>query len=322
MRYQNELASTIAGIPSSAATTRGLLLLRMLLATAPALDAPVIFLPQQRTMFLIQRIQLWIGSDDDLDEEIHSGIAELFLHLSPIIQELSGSHWDLIFDILESNLEVSLSFRLFRSVADVPVQTASWDEESTLPALYHSCRLLELLKDLSTSNMELRVAAKSRIDKSLELVRDLFVARPNSVDRNTPRVVILSIMAKLVRDIPSKLLVMDDSFARLLHLLKDPSLAVQQSAYDLVSRIAEKHVTDLVVEVELNPDGTEVLELPKELVALLMDKLPVDTLESPKQFSAVRPPIRPPWGHELTSVCRPRRTSSPGSLSSDSLTTP
>lgn len=57
-------------------------------------------------MFLIQRIQVWIGSDDDLVEEIHSRITELFLHLAPIVQELSGSHWDLIFDIIESNLEV------------------------------------------------------------------------------------------------------------------------------------------------------------------------------------------------------------------------
>lgn len=113
MRFQNELASTLAGIPSSAASSRGLPLLRMLLATAPALDAPIIFLPQQRSMFLIQRVQVWIGSDDELDEEIHANVAELFLHLAPIIQELSGSHWDLIFDIVESNLEVSeLIFRL------------------------------------------------------------------------------------------------------------------------------------------------------------------------------------------------------------------
>jgi E3 ubiquitin-protein ligase listerin len=105
-RYQNELASLVAGVPSSTASTKGLSLLRLLLATTPPLDAPIIFLPQQRTMFLIQAVQRWIASDDDLEEEILASVAELFLHLAPIVQELSGSHWELVFDVVESNLEV------------------------------------------------------------------------------------------------------------------------------------------------------------------------------------------------------------------------
>lgn len=107
VRYQNEIASSLAGVAASAAGTRGLALLRSLLATAPPLDAPIIFLPQQRTMFLIQRIQTWINSDCDLGGGVQAALAELFLHLAPIVQELSGSHWDLFFDVVEFNLEVS-----------------------------------------------------------------------------------------------------------------------------------------------------------------------------------------------------------------------
>lgn len=106
-RYQNELASMVAGVPPSAAGSKGLPLLRALIATAPPIDAPIIFLPQQRSMFLIQAVQRWIASDDELPEEIHSRVAELFIHLAPIVQELSGSHWDLVFDVIESNLEAS-----------------------------------------------------------------------------------------------------------------------------------------------------------------------------------------------------------------------
>ncbi|KAI5475113.1 ubiquitin-protein ligase E3 [Pseudohyphozyma bogoriensis] len=267
-RYQNELASIISGVPSSAASTKGLGLLRTLLATAPSLDAPIIFLPQQRSMFLIQRIQVWIGSDDDLDEEIHSAVAELFLHLAPIIQDLSGSHWDLVFDIIESNLE-----------------TASWTEASTLPALYQSCRLLTQLKDLASSNKELKATAQARIDSSLELVRDLFVSRPNSVDRNAPRLTVLEAMAQLIRDLPPKLLVMGPAFDHLLRLLRDPSLTVQQSSYDLVCRIAGKHVADLVVEVELETEASASVELPEELIVLLSAKLDADTLDSPEEYA-------------------------------------
>lgn len=68
-------------------------------------------------MFLIQAVQKWIASDDDLPEEIHSRVAELFIHLSPIVQELSGSHWDLVFDIIESNLEVSWRARIMMNLS-------------------------------------------------------------------------------------------------------------------------------------------------------------------------------------------------------------
>ena len=268
-RYQNELASVLSGVAPSAANQRGLGLLRVLLASAPPPDAPVIFLPQRRAMFLIQQVQAWIASDSDLADEVHSLVAELFVHLAPIVQDMSGSHWDLVFDIVESNLE-----------------TASWDEEATLGALYHSCRLLGLVKDLAGANAELRATVKARVDTSLELVRDLFVSRPTSAVRHAPRLQILEAMARLMRDLPPKLLAMGGPFDQLLRLLQDPSTAVQQSAYDLVCRIATKHVSDLVVEVELESDAApEAIELPAELVKLLARRLPGDALEREGEFA-------------------------------------
>lgn len=69
--------------------------------------------------------------------------------------------------------------------------------------------------------------------------------------------------------------------------MQDPSLSVQKSSYNLVSRIAEKHVTDLVVEVELDTESTIVLEIPQELVGLISKKLPVTIMETPEQFPLV-----------------------------------
>ncbi|KAL8278772.1 hypothetical protein RQP46_008841 [Phenoliferia psychrophenolica] len=268
VRYQSELASDLIGVRPAAANTRGLNLLNVLLSTAPPLDAPIIFLPQQRAMNVIRQISSWIGSDELMGDQMYSAIAELFLHLAPIVQELSGEHWDLIFDIIESNLE-----------------TANWEENVSLPALYHSCRLLGVIKDLAASNPELRITSKARIDKSLELVRDLFVKRPASGVRNAPRLVVLEIMATLVRALPVKLLKMGPSFDQLVKLLRDPSLAVQLSSYDLVDRIAAKYVSDLVVEVELDTESPPVIELPKQLVKLLSKQLAPSILETPEDYS-------------------------------------
>ncbi|GAA5853357.1 hypothetical protein JCM5353_007763 [Sporobolomyces roseus] len=267
-RYQNELAASLAGVPASQLDSKGLPLLRQLLTVAPPADAPIIFLPQQRTMFLVQAIQKWVGSDEGLPEEANAGMAELLSHLVAIIQDLSGSHWDLVFDLIESNLD-----------------SADWDEPATMPAVYHSCLLLTQMKELSTSNKELYAIAKERVVSSLELVLKLFVSRPVSEERNAPRAEVVSIMARLIKDLPPKLLTMEKSFDQLLCLLQDPSLAVQISSYDLLQRVVRKHVEDLVVEVELDVEEKIEIGLPTTLINLLEAKLDTEELESEERAS-------------------------------------
>lgn len=65
-------------------------------------------------------------------------------------------------------------------------------------------------------------------------------------------------------------------------------MAVQRSTFDLVVRIAEKHVSDLVVEVELETESPPTIALPDELMNLLGDKLPTDLKDTPTEFSKVR----------------------------------
>ncbi|GAA5904173.1 ubiquitin-protein ligase RKR1 [Sporobolomyces salmoneus] len=267
-RYQNELAASLAGVSPSQLDSKGLPLLRQILAVAPPADAPIIFLPQQRTMFLVQAIQKWIGSDEGLPEEANAATLKLLSHLVAIIQDLSGSHWDLVFDLIESNLDA-----------------ADWDEPTTLPAVYQSCLLLAQMKDLSSSNAELRAVAKDRVVSCLELVLHLFVSRPVSQERNAPRAEVVSTMARLVMDLPPKLLTMDKSFEQLLRLLQDPSLAVQISSYDLLRRVVQKHVEDLVVEVELDTEEKIEIQLPRTLVNLLQTKLDGDEMDSPEKAS-------------------------------------
>ena len=50
--------------------------------------------------------QQWITSDEDIDEDVESEMTLVFLQLAPILQNVPGAHWDLIFDVMENNLEV------------------------------------------------------------------------------------------------------------------------------------------------------------------------------------------------------------------------
>ncbi|GAA5872634.1 hypothetical protein JCM3774_001869 [Rhodotorula dairenensis] len=251
-RYQNELAADLAGVTPSTLDVKGGPALRQLLASAPPPDAPVIFLPQQRSMFLIQAITRWIASDEPIPEEMNAGIVELFCHLAPIVQDLSGGHWDLMFDLVETHLDA-----------------ADWEEAATLPAVHHSCLLLSQIRDLSTANAELRETSKMRLNVLLEAVLKLFVSRPVTRTRDEPRVIVVETMARLISTLPQKLLGMDASFDQLLRLLQDPAYAVQLSSYQLLRRVIGKHVSDLVVEAELDVEDKLEIRLPTALVSAL-----------------------------------------------------
>ena len=105
---RNRLANALTGIKASAVASDGLPLLRLLIASAPAHDAATEFLPEQRAIFSLRHITSWLVDDsvEDLPDELEFRLAELFSVLAPIVQNQPGQHWDSIFDVLESGLEV------------------------------------------------------------------------------------------------------------------------------------------------------------------------------------------------------------------------
>lgn len=106
VRYRNQLAAALLGIPPMKANTDGLLTLRKLAASAPDPESDVEFLPQPRAVNVMKACQQWIASDEDIDEEVESAMTLVFTHLAPILQDVPGAHWDLVFDVVENNVEV------------------------------------------------------------------------------------------------------------------------------------------------------------------------------------------------------------------------
>ena len=105
-RLRNEVAAGTLGIPASKANSEGLWLLRNLSAAAPDPESDIVFLPQPRAVNLINACQQWITSDEDLEEDVQSEMTLVFTSLVPILANVPGGHWDLVFDVIENNLEV------------------------------------------------------------------------------------------------------------------------------------------------------------------------------------------------------------------------
>jgi hypothetical protein len=97
---QNRLGSTITALKP----VKGLPVLRMLTAT----DSPGgTFLPQQRAVFVLRHLATWLESeDDDLPEDMELRVMEFYVAVAPVVQDLSGAHWDSMFALIENGLEV------------------------------------------------------------------------------------------------------------------------------------------------------------------------------------------------------------------------
>ncbi|PFH48098.1 hypothetical protein AMATHDRAFT_66268, partial [Amanita thiersii Skay4041] len=264
-RYRNELAASLLGIPPSRANTEGLLSLRKLAATAPDPDSDVIFLPQHRAMNVVKSCQQWISSDEDIDEAVESAMMQLFIHLAPILQGVSGSHWEFIFDIIESNLE-----------------NADITDNISLVSLARALRLIIVVQDLVLTNKSLAEDWNSRKTSILTMVRDMATVELDTTAASVPRSICRELVLTIVQDLP-KSLIDQDTLPKMCHILMDPSADVQIMAYQLLHIAAKKRTEYLVIEAGVDVDSTVKIELPTELLAILQLDITLGDWENPWQ---------------------------------------
>lgn len=260
-RYRNELAASLLGVPPTKANTEGLITLRKLAASAPPMDSDVVYLPQQRALNAVKVCEKWIASDEDLDEEVESAMTWTFSHLAPILQNLEGSHWEFIFDVVENNLENS-----------------TFDDDATFVSLAHTLKLILIIKDLALTNKVLREDWQRRRLSILKLVRDLASSRPDE-NASEPRSRCLELVLAVVQDLPADL-IDHDTLPKMCHLVMDTGIEVQKKAYMLLQQAAYKRTQHLVVEAAVDTENTFKAELPPELLSILQQTINFDDAES------------------------------------------
>lgn len=173
-RHRNELAASLLGIKPSNANTEGLLGLRKLAACAPDPEGDVAFLPSPRAVNVVKACQGWVLADDELDEEVQSAMLPIFMHLAPILQNVPGSHWPFIFDVVEAVLEASSCDSDDAEEHESDDESDS-EEGSKLVGLARALRLVTVLEDLAKRNKSLMADWSERRLGVLTIIRDLKV---------------------------------------------------------------------------------------------------------------------------------------------------
>ena len=175
-RYRNEMAASLLGIRPHKANTEGLLALRKLAASAPDPDGDVVFLTSPRAINVVKACQGWVlaadddGDDDgeEMEERVESAMLPIFMHLAPILQNVPGSHWAFVFDVLEGVLERASS-------TDKTIEEEAGDIGEDSVALTRALRLVLALEELATRNKSLMAEWERRRMGVLVVIRDLSV---------------------------------------------------------------------------------------------------------------------------------------------------
>ncbi|KAI0747035.1 hypothetical protein C8Q80DRAFT_1178930 [Daedaleopsis nitida] len=254
-RYRNELAAGMLGIPASKANTEGLWFLRNLAASAPDPESDVVFLQQLRAVNLVKACQQWITSDEDLEEDVQSEMTLVFASLVPILSNVPGAHWDLMFDVVENNLE-----------------NASLDDPSTYVTLSRTLQLFLVVEEYASTNKTLKAAWEERKSANLLLIRDIVSLKLEDEKPSTPLSTCRELALQIVQDLPSTLLTRE-TLPKMCHLVTDNSVTVQRMAYQLLHEAAKKYTEELVIEAAVDTEGIMKAELPTELLDILQRSL-------------------------------------------------
>ena len=259
-RWRNEIAANLSGVPPARANTDGVNGLQMLRCAAAPWSAGRALIPTQRAVFVLQGLQRWITSDDDLSETVFALLASVLTEFAPVVQSVPGRHLDLMLDVVEENMHA-----------------VDLDEDTGWPTLYLTLGLLNTLYDLRTHE-HVRDTIEQHGHALQDALRDAFLGAciHASASRGTPNDVQDASMVLLTElvdmHVPSSRFASPEDQEVLTKLVCTPSTnrQLQVAALRMLGAATHERVREQVVEISLGSLSTSSApELNASLVSSL-----------------------------------------------------
>ncbi|KAG8733555.1 hypothetical protein FRC11_005224 [Ceratobasidium sp. 423] len=265
-RWRNDIASRIPGVSMSSINQLGIPLLRALNCLAPPPDSGIVFMPQQRAVYLVQALQKWMSSDEELDPTMEALLTVLLNHLLPILQTVRGAHWEFVLDILETNLSVEAGV-------------------ANLYLLLQTLRAISAILDLTGTNEQLKEIWTPRQHDIFQGVLQLFLTSGGDAEQSETHVKYYSCLADVIQALPPEQ-IQPNLFNQLLSLVSSENIPVKVTAHYLarnaLAQITEQRVLEAAVgvpsEAYEEPESamSSKFELPDMLIERLVSPVAVD----------------------------------------------
>ncbi|KAK9455483.1 hypothetical protein V1511DRAFT_289352 [Dipodascopsis uninucleata] len=254
-RLRNELASDLIGVKLNIFEREALhkiILLNSLLSHID--DKEFKPFPPQRTIMLLKKL-LDASTNEFVNLEsnisLRTVLSDLLLNILPTVSLLYGEHWSKTMEFVRSSFEIC---------AD------NYESEHITPLLYYSLKVFNLFKSLKEENEDVFDVLVEETDAPKLLGRMLTESLKIS-NRSEAQLQCDTLLSRQILDITSDNI--DDSES-LLSVISVNSESIQKAILILQERIIPKLQESLVIEAALDKYEVLTIELPAELLSLIM----------------------------------------------------
>ncbi|KAK9354556.1 hypothetical protein V1523DRAFT_407929 [Lipomyces doorenjongii] len=251
-RLRNEIASDILGIRPALVSSEALNKIILLNSLVYNIDDPDFTpFPPQRAIMLLKRLLDFFPERTADNLALRSETAKLLIAVLPVVKGLYGEHWNRVFNFVSESLAMC-EFLL--------------TSDKVTPLLFYTLKVLVLVKSFQDENDDIADLLAEDSDIVGALIRILGA----SVDvkrRSQARLLCDTALSRQILDVPVDQI---SDPTQLLPILSVESEPLQKTILKLEKRVIPVAQESLAMEAALDTHGVLNIELPVELLSLVM----------------------------------------------------
>lgn len=251
-RLRNEVASDILGLRPATLFIEGLKKVVVLNSLVHNIDdESVVLFPPQRAVMLMRRILDMAPQGSAENLALRAEATKLLNAILPAVKDLYGEHWTKIISSIAASL----------TICEMRIES-----DEVTPLLFHSLKLFARVNAFQSDNDDIADALSEDTTISDSLLR-ILSASLNLGDRSQARLLCDSTLSRQILDISIDKIADPVPLFPILAVESEP---LQKTVLKLASRAIPAVQESLAVEAALDTHGVFNIELPVELLSLVM----------------------------------------------------
>ncbi|KAK9390591.1 hypothetical protein V1515DRAFT_590873 [Lipomyces mesembrius] len=251
-RLRNEIASDMLGIRPALVSSEALNKIILLNSLVYNIDDPDFApFPPQRAIMLLKRLLDFFPERTTENLALRSETAKLLLAVLPVVKGLYGEHWNRVFNFASESL----------AICEVLIT-----RDNVTPLLFYTLKVLVLVKSFQDENDDIADLLAEDSDITGALIR-ILIASVDVKRRSQARLLCDTALSRQILDVPVDQI---SDPTQLLPILSVESEPLQKTILKLEKRVIPVAQESLAMEAALDTHGVLNIELPVELLSLVM----------------------------------------------------